>query len=55
MYNAKNEILAYIDDDAYPDEHWLHYIAYSYMNSTHGPNIIPADDGPTSTSSPAHL
>lgn len=48
MYNAKNEILAYIDDDAYPDEHWLHYLAYAYMTSSHGaiggPNIIPAED-----------
>ena len=53
MYNAKNEILAYIDDDAYPDEHWLHYLAYAYMTSTHagmgGPNIIPAEDGPIAT------
>jgi O-antigen biosynthesis protein len=53
MYNAKGEILAYIDDDAYPDEHWLHYLAYAYNNSTHGamggPNIIPAEDGPIAT------
>ncbi len=53
MYNAKGEILAYIDDDAYPDEHWLHYLAYAYMTSSHGamggPNIIPAEDGPLAT------
>lgn len=53
MYNAKGEILAYIDDDAYPDEHWLHYLAYAYNTSTHGavggPNIIPADNGPIAT------
>jgi glycosyltransferase involved in cell wall biosynthesis len=23
------EIVAYIDDDAYPDPHWLHYLAYA--------------------------
>jgi GT2 family glycosyltransferase len=53
MYAAKGEILAYIDDDAYPDEHWLQYLAYAYNNSTHGamggPNIIPAEDGPIAT------
>lgn len=49
MYNAKGDIIAYIDDDAYPDPHWLHYLAYSYMTSNHaamgGPNIIPEEDG----------
>jgi glycosyltransferase involved in cell wall biosynthesis len=50
MYNAKGDIVAYIDDDAYPDAHWLHYLAYAYNNSNHGamggPNIIPSEDGP---------
>ena len=49
MNNAKGNILAYIDDDAYPDEHWLHYLAYAYIHSSHGamggPNIIPPEDG----------
>ncbi|WP_281166856.1 glycosyltransferase [Segetibacter koreensis] len=49
MYNAKGDIIAYIDDDAYPDPHWLQYLAYTYINSNHvavgGPNIIPAEDG----------
>lgn len=48
MYNANGDIIAYIDDDAYPDEHWLHYLAYAYINSHHsamgGPNILPPDD-----------
>lgn len=35
LYKAKGEIIAYLDDDAYPDEHWLHYLAYAYMNSSH--------------------
>ena len=49
MHNAKGEILAYIDDDAYPDPDWLRYLAYAYLNSDHacigGPNIAPSDDG----------
>jgi glycosyltransferase involved in cell wall biosynthesis len=46
---ARGEIIAYIDDDAYPDSYWLHYLAESFMNSTHcgvgGPNVPPPDDG----------
>lgn len=53
LYKAKGEIIAYLDDDAYPDEHWLHYLAYAYINSSHaamgGPNIIPSEDGPIAT------
>ncbi len=49
MYNAKGEILAYIDDDAYPDPDWLRYLAFAYVTSDHGciggPNIAPSDDG----------
>ena len=49
MYNAKGEILAYIDDDAYPDPDWLRYLAFAYLTSDHGciggPNIAPSDDG----------
>jgi O-antigen biosynthesis protein len=48
MYTAQGEIIAYIDDDAYPDPHWLLYLAYAYLNSDHacigGPNIAPYDD-----------
>ena len=47
---ATGEIVAYIDDDAYPDSHWLRYLASAFMNTTHvgvgGPNIAPVDDGP---------
>jgi GT2 family glycosyltransferase len=50
MYKAKGEIIAYIDDDAYPDLHWLNYMAYAYSNSSHaamgGPSGIPEEDGP---------
>ena len=47
---ADGEIIAYIDDDAYPDPHWLHYIAYRFMTGdwvgVGGPNIAPPGDGP---------
>lgn len=47
---AKGEIIAFIDDDAYPDPHWLQYLAYAYAHSQHGgmggPNIAPDEDGP---------
>jgi GT2 family glycosyltransferase len=47
---ATGEIVAYIDDDAYPDPHWLHYLAYSFITGdwvgVGGPNIAPAGDGP---------
>lgn len=50
FHQAKGEIVAYIDDDAYPDPHWLQYLAYAYLSSSHaaigGPNIVPAEDGP---------
>ena len=53
MYNAEGEIIAYIDDDAYPEEHWLHYLAFAYATTRHGamggPNIIPEEDGPIAT------
>ena len=47
---AAGEIVAYVDDDARPDEHWLRYLAHTFMTSQHagvgGPNIVPADDPP---------
>jgi O-antigen biosynthesis protein len=47
---ATGEIVAYIDDDAYPDPHWLTYLADTFMHTTHvsvgGPNLPPAGDGP---------
>ena len=46
---ARGEIIAYIDDDAYPDQHWLRYLALKFLRSDHvaigGPNLAPADDG----------
>jgi glycosyltransferase involved in cell wall biosynthesis len=49
MEAATGEIVAYIDDDAYPDQHWLQYLAHAFMTTNHagigGPNISPAGDG----------
>ena len=46
---ATGEIIAYIDDDAYPDPHWLTYLAATFMTTEHagvgGPNIAPPGDG----------
>jgi GT2 family glycosyltransferase len=47
---AAGEIVAYLDDDAYPDPHWLTYLAAAFIHGTYaavgGPNIPPAGDGP---------
>src|SRR5918911_2736966 len=47
---AGGDIVAYLDDDAYPDPHWLHYLAATFLTSNHvgvgGPNIPPSGDGP---------
>ncbi|HEX6189818.1 MAG TPA: glycosyltransferase [Pyrinomonadaceae bacterium] len=46
---AAGEIVAYIDDDAYPDPQWLTYLAATFMSTGHvavgGPNIPPPGDG----------
>jgi glycosyltransferase involved in cell wall biosynthesis len=47
---ANGEIVAYTDDDAYPDPHWLSYLAYTFTTTSYaavgGPNIPPPGDGP---------
>ncbi len=46
---ARGEIVAFLDDDAYPDADWLHYVAAQLRAGGHagvgGPNIPPEDDG----------
>lgn len=46
---ATGEIVAYIDDDAYPDPDWLTFLSNVFSNTTHvgvgGPNIAPPTDG----------
>lgn len=48
MREATGEIVAYIDDDAYPDQHWLQYLAHSFMTTSHagigGPNLPVLSD-----------
>jgi O-antigen biosynthesis protein len=50
---ASGEIVAYIDDDAFPDPHWLHFLAHTLVSTDYvgvgGPNLLPPDDGPTAT------
>ena len=45
---ATGSIVAYIDDDAYPDCDWLRYLAAAFTESDHagigGPNIPPGDE-----------
>jgi len=49
MAAATGEIVAYLDDDAVPDPHWLQYIAATFMTTDFvgvgGPNIAPPGDG----------
>src|SRR6266436_2719782 len=49
---STGEIIAYIDDDAYPDPDWLTYLVSTFLNSAGqtfagvgGPNIAPPGDG----------
>ena len=46
---ATGEIVAFIDDDAYPTPEWLKYLATTFMTTNHaavgGPNLSPGNDG----------
>ena len=46
---SDGEIVAYIDDDAFPHRYWLRYLAAAFARSSHvgigGPNLPPAGDG----------
>ncbi len=62
---ASGEIVAYIDDDAWPDPHWLFYRAAAFLKTNQvgvgGPNIPPPGDGPiadcvaNAPGAPAHV
>ena len=47
---ATGTIIAYIDDDAYPDPHWLQYLAHTYLGTDYvavgGLSPAPPNDGP---------
>jgi GT2 family glycosyltransferase len=49
MRAATGSIVAYIDDDAYPDVHWLRYLALTFLRTDYagvgGPNLPPPSDG----------
>jgi O-antigen biosynthesis protein len=51
MQEATGEIIAYTDDDAYPDPHWLHYLVHTFRSTDFaavgGPNLPPPGDGVT--------
>jgi GT2 family glycosyltransferase len=46
---SEGEIVAYIDDDAFPHRYWLRYLAAAFGRAPHvgigGPNLPPACDG----------
>lgn len=46
---AKGELVAFIDDDAYPDPHWIEfavkYFAIDDVGAVGGPGVTPPDDG----------
>ena len=48
MRAASGELIAYLDDDAYPDRDWLRYLVRSFLESDHaavgGPNVPPRED-----------
>jgi GT2 family glycosyltransferase len=47
--HATGEVVAFLDDDAYPDPDWLQYLAAALRANAHagvgGPNIPPEEDG----------
>lgn len=62
---ANGGIVAYLDSDAFPDPHWLKYLAAAFLDSTYvgigGPNLAPpglgivADCFDNAPGGPAHV
>ena len=50
---AAGSIIAYIDDDAFPDPDWLTFLAIAFLDHDYagvgGPNLSPPEDGVIST------
>jgi len=46
---AKGDVIAFIDDDAYPDPHWIEcavkYFSIDDIGAVGGPGVTPPDDG----------
>jgi GT2 family glycosyltransferase len=46
---ATGDVVAYLDADAWPDPHWLHYLVATFETTDHacvgGPNLPPSGDG----------
>jgi GT2 family glycosyltransferase len=49
LWRSAGEIVAYVDADARPDPHWLHYLVATFeegeFGAVGGPNISPHGDG----------
>lgn len=50
LHHSKGEIVAYIDDDAFPDRDWLKYLALMFQTNSHaavgGQSLAPPGYGP---------
>src|SRR5262245_34952725 len=50
LREATGSIVAYIDDDAYPDPSWLTFLVRAFREGGYcgvgGPNLLPPEDGP---------
>ena len=49
LHTATGKIVAYIDDDAYPDPSWLRFLVHRFGEGgfcgVGGPNLLPPEDG----------